>query len=160
MQPHFAKRLVSLQGFTITEAVVALTIIGIGIGSMITSMGQLNQEASISRNATGADAALQNQIDLLLSDGPFNPQKTGSDGQPQIPPELTVGTHTTNNVPIYREPTSGVIVSGTMTTTVTDISQNAFGQALYMYQATVTVSYVYRGRTYTASRTTIRTSDI
>ena len=32
-----------------------------------------------------------------------------------------------------------------MTTTVTDISQNAFGQALYMYQATVTVSYDYRG---------------
>ena len=44
---------------------------------MITSMGQLNQEASISRNATGADAALQNQIDLLLSDGPFNPPENG-----------------------------------------------------------------------------------
>ena len=81
MPPHFAKRLVSLQAFTITEAVVALTIIGIGIGSMITSMGQLNEEASISRNATGADAAVQNQIDLLLSDGPFNPQKRDHSSQ-------------------------------------------------------------------------------
>jgi type II secretory pathway pseudopilin PulG len=160
MAALLGRRSVSLQAFTITEAVVALTIIGIGIGSMITSMGQLNQEASVSRNATGADAALQNQIDLLLSDGPFNPQKTGSDGQPQIPPELTVGTHTTNNVPIYREPNTGVIVFGTMTTTITDISETYLGQTLYKYQATVAISYNYRNRTYTASRSTIRTSDI
>jgi type II secretory pathway pseudopilin PulG len=160
MAPLFGKCSFSSDAFTITEAVVALTIIGIGIGSMITSMGQLNQEASISRNATGADAVLQNQIDLLLSDGPFNPQKTGSDGQPQIPPELTVGVHTTNNVPIYREPNTGVIVSGVMTTTVTDVSQNYLGLMMYMYQANVSVSYNYRGHTYTASRTTIRSSDI
>lgn len=160
MAAFFGKRSFSSDAFTITEAVVALSIIGIGIGSMITSMGQLNQEASVSRNATGADAALQNQIDLLLSDGPFNPQKTGSDGQPQIPPELVVGVHTTNNVPIYREPNTGIIVSGTMTTTVTDISQPYLGLTMYMYQATVSVSYNYRGRTYTSSRTTIRSSDI
>ena len=110
----YGKRLSSSDAFTLAEAVVALAIIGIGVGAMVPSMSQLNQEASISRNVTGADAALQNQIDLLLSDGPFNPQKTGSDGQPQIPPELVVGTHTTNNVPIYREPNTGIIVSGTL----------------------------------------------
>ncbi len=150
----------SSEAFTITEAVVALAIIGIGIGSMVMAMGQLNQEASISRNATGADAVLQNQIDLLLSDGPFNPQKLGSDGLPQVPPELVVGTHVTNNVPIYREPSTGIIVSGTSTTTITDISQNYGGLMMYMYQATVSVSYVYRSHTYNTARTTIRSSDI
>jgi type II secretory pathway pseudopilin PulG len=153
-------RFSSSDAFTLTEAVVALAIIGIGIGAMVPSMSQLNEEASISRNVTGADAALQNQIDLLLSDGPFNPQKIGSDGQPQIPPELVVGTHTTNNVPIYREPNTGIIVSGILTTTVVDISQNYSGLMMYMYRATVSISYNYRGRTYSESRTTIRSSDI
>ncbi len=156
----YGKRFPSNHAFTIAEAVVALAIIGIGIGAMVPSMTQLNREASVSRNATGADAALQNQIDLLLSDGPFNPQKTGSDGQPQIPPELVVGTHTTTNVPIYREPNTGIIVSGTLTTTVQDISQNYGGLMMYMYRATVSISYTYRSRTYTKSRTTIRSSDI
>ncbi len=156
----FGKRFSASDAFTITEAAVALCIIGIGIAAMVSSMGQLNSEASVSRNATGADAALQNQIDLLLSDGPFNPQKLGSDGQPQIPPELVVGTHTTNNVPIYREPNTGVIVSGIMTTTVTDISQSYLGLMMYMYRATVSISYNYRDHTYSASRTTIRSSDI
>jgi type II secretory pathway pseudopilin PulG len=156
----YGKQLSSSEAFTLAEAIVALSIIAIGISAMVSSMGQMNQEASVSRNATGADAALQNQIDLLLSDGPFNPQKLGSNGQPQIPPELVVGTHTTNNVPIYREPNTGIIVSGTLTTTVVDISQNYLGLMMYMYRATVSISYNYRGHTYSKSRTTIRSSDI
>lgn len=156
----YGKRFSSSSAFSLTEAVVALSIIGIGIGAMVPSMSQLNEEASISRNATGADAALQNQIDLLLSDGPFNPQKIGADGKAQIPPELVVGPHTTNNVPIYREPNTGIIVSGTLTTAVEDISQNYFGLMMYMYRATVSISYKYRGKTYSESRTTIRSSDI
>lgn len=154
------KSLRASPAFTIVEAVVALSIIGISIGTMAVAMGQLNHEASVSRNATGADAALQNQVDLLLSDGPFNPQKVGADGNPQIPPELVIGTHVTNSVPIYREPTTGIIVSGTLTTTITDISQTYSGLMMYMYQASVAVTYVYRGRTYSASRTTVRASDI
>lgn len=156
----YGKKSFSSDAFTLIEATVALTIIGIGIGAMVPSMSQLNHEASVSRNVTGADAALQNQIDLLLSDGPFNPQKIGSDGQPQVPPELVVGTHTTTNVPIYREPNTGIIVSGTLTTTIQDISQTYSGLMMYMYRATVSISYDYRSRTYSESRTTIRSSDI
>ncbi len=146
--------------FTIAEALVALAIIGIGIASFIAGMSQLNKEASDSRNITGAGAIIQNQIDLILSDGPFNPQKTNADGSPQIPPELVLGTHITNNVAIYQEPTTGIIVSGTLTTTVSDISQWVAGVQLPMYQATVSVSYLYKGRTYTATRCTLRASDI
>lgn len=156
----YGKGFSSSSAFSLTEAVVALSIIGIGIGAMVPSMSQLNEEASTSRNVTGADAALQNQIDLLLSDGPFNPQKFGSDGKVQIPPELVVGPHTTTNVPIYREPNSGIIVSGTLTTTVEDISQPYSGLMMYLYRATVTIKYNYRGKSYSESRTTIRSSDI
>jgi prepilin-type N-terminal cleavage/methylation domain-containing protein len=146
--------------FTLTEASVALTIIGIGLASFVTGMTKLNEQASVSRNATGAAAILQNQVDLILSDGPFNPQKTNEDGTPQIPPELTLGTHIVNNTPIYREPTTGIIVSGTLTTTVTDISQVSSGMTMTLYQADMSVSYVYRGVNYSVSRSTIRASDI
>jgi type II secretory pathway pseudopilin PulG len=146
--------------FTLTEAAVAIAIIGITMTAFLTTMTRLNESASVSRNATGAATALQNQIDLLVSDGPFNPQKTNFDGTPQIPPELVLGTHVTNNVPIYREPATGVIVSGTLTTTVVDMSAVLSGITMPIYRADVQVSYTYRNRNYTFNRSTLRASDI
>lgn len=147
-------------GFTLVEAVVAISLIGIGVASTIGALTKINSIASMSRNATGAETAAQNQIDLLLSDSPFNPQKTNPDGTAQIPPELTVGTHTYTNVPIYKEPTTGVIVSGTMTTVVADVSPTYNGFTIPTYRATVTVTYTYLNRTYTTTMSTIRVCDI
>jgi type II secretory pathway pseudopilin PulG len=147
-------------GFTLTEALVAVTIVSTSLGSFVGGMTVLNQQASISRNATGAAAVIQNQVDLMLSHGPFNPQKTNEDGSIQVPPELTVGTHVTSNVPIYREDSTGVIVVGTLTTVITDVSQTVSGVKMWLYQANITLSYVYRSKTYSVSRSTIRTSDI
>jgi len=147
-------------GFTLTEAVVAIALIGITITAFTMTMSSLNQSASVTRNATGASTALQNQIDLILSDGPFNPQKVNSDGTPQIPPELTLGTHVSTNVPIYREPTSGIVVSGTLTTTVTDMSPVLNGIIMPIYRADVRVTYTYRNKSYSFARSTLRASDI
>jgi len=147
-------------GFTLIEAVVAIALIGITITAFTMTMSSLNQSASVTRNATGASTALQNQIDLILSDGPFNPQKVNSDGTPQIPPELTLGTHVSTNVPIYREPTSGIVVSGTLTTTVTDMSPVLNGIIMPIYRADVRVTYTYRNKSYSFTRSTLRASDI
>jgi type II secretory pathway pseudopilin PulG len=160
VSPRSGKFCAENEGFTLTEAALALTIVGIGLAAFVMGMTKLNEHASVSRNATGAAAILQNQVDLLLSDGPFNPGKTNEDGSPQIPPELTVGTHVTNNVPIYREPTTGVIVSGTLTSTITNITQNSSGMTMTMYRADISVSYIYRGVTYSLARSTIRVTDI
>jgi type II secretory pathway pseudopilin PulG len=148
------------EGFTLTEAVVALSIATAALGSFVTGMTKLNEQACISRNSTGASAVLQNQVDLLLSDGPFNPQKTNEDGSVQIPPELVVGNHVTNNVAIYREQATGLIVIGTMNSAVTDVSQTLSGAKLWLYRANITLTYMYRGKTYTSSRSVTRTSDI
>jgi len=153
-------RLSRTAGFTLTEAVVAIALIGITITAFTMVMSSLNQSASVTRNATGASAALQNQIDLILSDGPFNPQKVNSDGTPQIPPELTLGTHITTNVPVYREPTMGIVVAGTLTTTVTDMSAVFNGITIPIYRADVRVTYTYRNKSYSFSRSTLRASDI
>ena len=150
-------------GFTLVEAVVAITLIGIGVASTLGALTKFNSIADMSRNGTGVCAAAMNQIDLIQSDSPFNPQKTNNDGTPQIPPELVLGTHTPASVVVYqyKDPVNNnniVIVPGTMTTTVTDL--NPGSTTVYMYKAVVTVTYNYLNRSYSFSMSTIRTSDI
>src|SRR6202035_3419670 len=106
-------------GFTVLEALVGISVLGIGLSCIVGALTRFNSLASTARNATGAYTAVMNQIDLIQSDSPFNPQKTNPDGTAQIPPELQLGTHTQTNIPIYQDPKTGVIVSGTMTTAVT-----------------------------------------
>jgi prepilin-type N-terminal cleavage/methylation domain-containing protein len=65
---------------------------------------------------------------------------------------------------IYQDPVSGVIlVTGTLTTTITDtVMTSSFinnNTKLNIRQATVTVSYTFRGRPYTVSMDTLRTAD-
>ena len=151
-------------GFTLVETFVAIALIGIGVSCTVGALTKLNSIAAAARNATGAYTAVMNQIDLIQSDGPFNPQKTNTDGTPQIPPELQLGTQTQNNISIYQDPKTGVIVAGTMTTAVTDISSTYTSGSttfsLIAYKAVVTVNYTYLSRNYSLSMTTIRTSDI
>jgi type II secretory pathway pseudopilin PulG len=154
-------------GFTLLEAVVSIGVIGIGVVSTLGALTKFNSIAAMSRNSTGACAAVMNQIDLIQSDGPFNPQKTNNDGTVQIPPELVLdstrgGPLTQNNVVVYQYKDLAnnkiVIVQGTMTTSVTDL--NPGSTTIYMYKAVVTVTYTYLNRSYSFSMSTIRTSDI
>jgi type II secretory pathway pseudopilin PulG len=150
--------------FALVEAMVGVSVLGIGIASTVGALTKFNSIASISRNATGSCVAVMNQIDLIQSNGPFNPQIKNPDGTAQIPPELQLGTQTQNNVPVYQDPNTGVLVSGTMTTTVTNISstytQGGLTFPLTQYQAVVTLAYTYLNRNYSFSMSTIRTSDI
>jgi len=143
---------------------MGITVLGIGIASTVGALTKFNSIASISRNATGACAAVMNQIDLIQSDSPFNPQKTNPDGTAQIPPELQLGTQTQSNAPVYQDPSTGAVVSGTMTTAVSDISStySQSGQTFQLtaYRVVVTLTYTYVNRSYSFSMTTIRTSDI
>jgi type II secretory pathway pseudopilin PulG len=147
-------------GFTMVEAVVAIAVLGIGVAATLGALTKVNAIASASRNATGAQTIVQNQIDLLVSDSPFNPQKTNLDGSVQIPPELTLGTHTTSNVAIYKEPTTGVIVSGTLTWVVTDVTGTYNSNSIPMYNCTVTVTYTYLNKNYSTTMTTLRVCDV
>ncbi len=160
-KPHKASPLFRTGGFTLVETVVAIGVIGIGVASTLGALTKFNSMADMSRNGTGVCAAALNQIDLIQSDGPFNPQKTNNDGTAQIPPELALGTQTKAVVVYqYRDISNNniVIVPGTMTTTVTDLNPGT--TTTYMYKAVVTVTYTYLNRSYSFSMSTIRTSDI
>ena len=76
------------QGFTLIELLVTTALLGLLAGSAIWALTQANNYASIARLYTGAETAAQNQIDLILTESPFNPQSS----PPQIPVPLTLGT--------------------------------------------------------------------
>jgi prepilin-type N-terminal cleavage/methylation domain-containing protein len=144
--------------FTLMEVVMALAVIGtMGAGCYV-GFNSLNTYAISSRLYTEAQTCAQNQIDLILSKGPFDPVNN------KIPTVLTTGSTTTPNVFVYTDPVTGnVIVTGTMTTTVTDLgtSMTFAGSTtnLNTRRATVTVNYTYRGKTYNVSMDTMRTGD-
>jgi hypothetical protein len=141
------------------EVVMALAVIGtMGAGCYV-GFNSLNTYAVTSRLYSEAQTAAQNQIDLILSKGPFDPSKN------KIPTVLTLGTTTTPNVFVYKDPANNnnVVVTGTMATTVTDLGATmTFAGSttnLNTYRASVTVTYIYRGKTYNVSMDTMRTGD-
>jgi hypothetical protein len=83
------------------EAAVGVTVLAIGVACTVGTLTKLNSIASTARSATGVYTAVMNQIDLIQSNSPFNPQKTNPDGTAQIPPELQLGTQAKSNVPDY-----------------------------------------------------------
>jgi len=140
------------------EVMVAIGLFGITSAAAVAALIRINTNAALCRLQTGACTVAQNQIDLILSDGPFNPQLN------QIPPELTVGetdqgSSSAPTIAVYTDPSSGQKVLGWMQTVVQDAGATSGSTTLYVYQATVTVSYFYKGRQYSVSLNTMRASD-
>src|SRR5438309_6661994 len=101
MQMTKSRRQSGKRAFTLMEVVMALAVIGtMGAGCYV-GFNSLNTYAVSSRLYTEAQAAAQNQIDQILSKGPFDPVRN------KIPAVLTVGTTTTPNVFVYQDPVSG-----------------------------------------------------
>jgi type II secretory pathway pseudopilin PulG len=144
--------------FTLAEVIVAIGLFGITAAAAVAGLIRMNTNAALCRLQTGASTVAQNQIDLILSDAPFNPQYS------QTPPELTLGTtsqgtSTAPTVAVYTDPMTNIQVLGWMTTVVTDTGSTLNGSTLYAYKATVTVSYFYKGRQYSVSMCTVRCAD-
>ena len=148
------------QGFTLLEVLVATALIGLLAGSSIWALTQANNYASIARLYTGAETAAQNQIDIILTDSPFNPQTN----PPQIPPALTLGTSAAQTVTLYSEPDGAGgqthVVTGQMVTTVINDNVVTQGQNLNLYSATVVVTYTYRSKVYRVQLNAMRASDV
>jgi prepilin-type N-terminal cleavage/methylation domain-containing protein len=148
------------QAFTLIEVLVATALLGLLAGSAIWALTQANNYASIARLYTGAETAAQNQIDIILTDSPFNPQAN----PPQIPPALTLGTSAAQTVTLYSEPNGAGgqthAVTGQMVTTVISDNVVTQGQNLNLYSATVVVTYTYRSKVYRVQLNAMRASDV
>jgi type II secretory pathway pseudopilin PulG len=147
-------------GLTLVEVMVASAMIALTCTTFMFVFTQLNQMAMINRLFTGATVAAETQIDLINTDTPFVPAATN-----EVPTELTPGTATTSvNIYNNNDPSSPMIIPGTMTTTVTAVNatytNGSVQDTLYLYTATVTVTYTYRNTNYSVSLSTMRTADI
>jgi len=74
-QPRLTARLSSLlrAGFTFTEVLMGISILGLIAGAALYGLNQLNYFATVNRLYTAAQTLAQNQIDLLLTKGPYDP---------------------------------------------------------------------------------------
>ena len=147
-------------GFTLVEVLVATTLLGLLAGSAIWALTQANNYASIARLYTGAETAAQNQIDLILTDSPFNPQNDPA----QVPASIALGLHAPQTVTLYSEPAGADgqahAVTGQLVTTVTNTNVVIQGQNLNLYSATVVVTYTYRSKAYRVQLNAMRASDV
>jgi type II secretory pathway pseudopilin PulG len=147
-------------GFTLVETLVGVGMLALlGAGSFWT-MNAMNVYATGARLHSEAIAKAEQQIDSILTKGPFDPTAT----PPLIPSVLTPGTTTQNGVLLYKDPVTGqVVVTGTMTTVVADTgltgTVGTTATTLNIWQATVTVSWTFRGKNYSVSLDTMRTGN-
>lgn len=140
------------RGFTLIEATIGLAILVLTASVVLFALDQLNRIASAARLYTSAQFIVQSNINDIQSDSPFVPQNS------VIPTELTVGTTSSNNIAIYVDPATGsTVASGTLTSTVSNISNTALNE--YAYLATVQLSYRYHNTVYNVVESTVRGSD-
>lgn len=177
-----ATRRLRCAGFTFVEVVVGITLLSLGAGTVLFGLNQLNYFASVNRLYTAAQTLAQNQIDILLTMGPYDPSQskyplpsycgtsssTNNILRTDVPyywdPTVATGScpmsTTVKNVPIYIDPmNSNQVVTGTVLTTVKDTGVTVGGTSLDLRQATVKVSYTFRRRSYDVVMDTMRTSD-
>jgi len=143
-------------GFTLTEVVIAASILALFIVGSVSAMAQLNRWASSARLRTLALSLAQQKVDEVLTT-PWSVLGT-------TPTALTAGTVTETKLPLNNDPFNSatglssdftsldVQVIDTRTTTVTTISAR-------VVRVVVTVTYTYRGRPYSVSMSTLRASD-
>lgn len=175
---HFNKRSFESDGFTLVEVLIAVSLLALFASGALWTLTQTNSYAALSRLYTGAQVLAQNQIDLIMSRGPFNPQKgqvpTVLGGPTPLPPG---GTKTTTEVPdptnpnlmIYSEPADPnadpdrkplIVQADQRDTTITDTNIVVNGRNLNMYSATVVVKFKYRGKDHQVQLNAMRASDV
>jgi prepilin-type N-terminal cleavage/methylation domain-containing protein len=151
-------------GFSLIELMIALAMIAVTVSSAFFALNRLNTNASASRLYSEALAVAEQQVDAVLTQGPFDPTQTPA----KIPTALTLGTTTQNGVLVYVDPiTNQTVVTGSMTTTITDpgltgtvpVNGTNVTTNLNVRQAKVDVSYNFRGTTYHVILNTLRTAD-
>ena len=92
-------------GFTLVEVMAGMAILGLAAGSIIYGLNQLNHFATANRLYTAAQTLAQNQIDLILTMGPYDPAA----GKYPVPDTCGAATSTNTilrtDAPYYYDPT-------------------------------------------------------
>lgn len=175
--------------FTLVDVVGGMAMLGLVSASIIYGLNQLNHFSMVNRLYTAAQTVAQNQIDLILTMGPYDPAQ----GKYPLPENCGIasatntilqthapyyydGTRTTTcpmspnandrKVTLYRDPMSPATASpieATVKTVITDtgvtVPVGGVPTPLDLRRATVTVEYTFRNKPYSVVMETMRTSD-
>lgn len=131
-------------------------------GGSLWTLAQANNYASIARLYTGAETAVQNQIDYLLSDSPLIRKKRTRHHQRVV--AWSPGTSVIDTVTVYAEPAGAngqvhaVLGNPRHTDSVSTVT--TLTQSLNLYSATVVVTYTYRSKNYRVQANAMRASDV
>ena len=143
-------------GFTLVEILTTSGVLIVVGATAMYALTFINRYASSTRVQAAAQSIVQNQIDQVLSRGPYVPQNT----PPDIPTVLVAGTTVSNNLPVFIDPDTGAaLVTGTLTTTVQDTGAKYTNTPLYVLQVSVTLNYTFRGKAFTVVMDTLRGPD-
>ena len=92
--------------FTLVEVVSGMAMLGLVAGSIIYGLNQLNHYATVNRLYTAAHTLAQNQIDLILTMGPYDP----AGGKYPLPNNCGIASATNTilriDQPYYYNPTA------------------------------------------------------
>lgn len=144
------------EAFTLMEILITSGILMLVGATAMYALTLTNSNAVGSRVQAAAQSIVQNQIDQILTRGPYVPTNV----PPDIPAVLTAGTTTTKNVPVFVDPETGkLVVSGTLTTEIEDAGATANGTPLRVVKAGVTLNYTLAGRAHTVVMDTLRAPD-
>ena len=154
--------------FTLVEILAATALFGMVAAVVIWGLTMLQNYATIARLYTAAQTLAQNQIDVILTKGPFNPT-AGTYPNPNV---LRIdasyysdpGNGSTSTAPIYvtihKQADGQQTVRGTVKTTVSETGHEyPVGTSLKVRQAVVEVAYTYRSKDYTVVMNTMRAPD-
>ena len=150
----------AIRGFTLVEIIFALAVLSLTAAGVFVGFNMLNTHATINRLYSEAQALAEQQIDAVLTKGPFDP----SQSPPKVPEVLALGTNTEHGVLVYVDPVSNQkIVTGERITTISEagMSQTFNGKTtnLNVRLAKVEVRYPFRNKTYSVVMNTLRTAD-
>ena len=149
-------RTAAQSGFTLTEILITSAVLLVVGATAIYALTMINGYAANARIQAAAQSIVQNQIDQILTIGPYAPTTT----PPEIPALLVPGRTDRQNIPVFTDPdTSATQVTGTLTTDIADSGATNGGVPLYVLRAAVSLKYAFHGRTFTVAMNTLRAPD-
>lgn len=148
-----------LQGFALIEVITAASLVGVVALGSVQALGILNRNAATNRIVTNARTILQRDINTALT--------TTYSTNGTLPAILAItpaagtaydddGGDPSYVVVVSQGATNYALVKSTLTRTVTAVTNPDNAD---IRKITFSISYQYRGRTYTDSMTTYRTVD-
>lgn len=142
--------------FTLTDVLMTSGILLLVGATALYALTLTNRNAVSARVKAAAQSVVQNQIDQILTRGPYVPTNV----PPDVPTVLTNGTTVTKDVPVFVDPETGtLVVSGTLTTKIVDSGAAVNGTPLYVLKAAVTLDYMLGGRAFSVTLNTLRAPD-